>query len=50
MLFRGRVADLQDRSVEAITLRELNVKIAQDERVDRVILPIGDGMTWVRHR
>jgi O-methyltransferase len=50
MLFRGRVADLQDRSVEAITLRELNVKIAQDERVDRVILPIGDGMTLVRHR
>jgi O-methyltransferase len=50
MLFRGRVADLQDRSLEAITIRELNVKIAQDERVDRVMLPIGDGMTLVRYR
>jgi O-methyltransferase len=50
MLFRGRVADLQDRSLEAITIRELNVKIARDERVDRVILPIGDGMTLVRQR
>jgi O-methyltransferase len=49
-LFRGRVIDPQDRSPEANTLRELNVKIAQDERVDRVILPIGDGMTLVRRR
>jgi O-methyltransferase len=50
MLFRGRVADLQDHSLEATALRELNIKIAQDERVDRVILPIGDGMTLVRRR
>jgi O-methyltransferase len=50
MLFLGRVADLRDRSSSAITLRELNVKIAQDERVDRVILPIGDGVTFVRRR
>lgn len=49
-LFRGRVVDLQDCSPEAIALRALNVKIAQDERVDRVILPIGDGMTFVRRR
>jgi O-methyltransferase len=50
MLFRGRPADLQDRGSEATTLRGLNIKIAQDERVDRVMLPIGDGMTLVRRR
>jgi predicted O-methyltransferase YrrM len=50
MLFRGCVADLEDRSLEAVTLRELNGKIAQDERVDRVLLPIGDGVTLVRRR
>lgn len=50
MLFLGRVADLQDCSPGAITVRDLNVKIAQDERVDRVILPIGDGVTFARRR
>jgi O-methyltransferase len=50
MLFLGRVADLQDISPNAVAVRNLNVKIAQDERVDRVILPIGDGVTFVRRR
>jgi O-methyltransferase len=50
MMFLGRVADLHDRSSAATTLRELNAKIAQDERVDRVILPIGDGVTFARRR
>jgi O-methyltransferase len=49
-LFRGCVVDLQDRSVKAFTLRALNIEIARDERVDRVILPIADGMTLVRRR
>jgi O-methyltransferase len=46
----GRVADLRetDRSVAAI--RELNTRIASDERVDRVMLPVGDGMTLARRR
>jgi O-methyltransferase len=50
MLFLGRVADLKDQSLAALTIRDLNAKIAQDERVDRVILPIGDGVTFARRR
>ena len=50
MLFLGRAADLQDCSPGAVTVRNLNAKIAHDERVDRVILPIADGVTLVRRR
>lgn len=48
MLQDGGVADPADtgNSVEAI--RALNAKIAQDERVDAVLLPVGDGMTLAR--
>ena len=31
-------------------VRDLNSKIAADERVDRVLVPIGDGMTLARRR
>jgi predicted O-methyltransferase YrrM len=31
-------------------VRDLNNKIAADERVDRVLVPIGDGMTLARRR
>jgi O-methyltransferase len=50
MLFLGRAADLQDCSPAAVAVRNLNAKIAHDERVDRVILPIADGVTLVRRR
>jgi len=33
-----------------VAVRQLNAKIAGDERVDRVILPLGDGMTLARRR
>jgi O-methyltransferase len=51
MLQRGRVADSNESNVDAVVaVRKLNAKIAGDERVDRVILPLGDGMTLARRR
>ncbi len=46
----GRVADesADDENVRAI--RALNDKIARDERVDAVLLPLADGLTMVRVR
>ena len=46
----GRVADpsADDENVRAI--RALNEKIAADDRVDAVLLPVADGLTLVRRR
>jgi len=50
MLQGGRVSDASadDDSVRAI--RALNEKIATDERVDHVLLPLADGLTMARVR
>jgi predicted O-methyltransferase YrrM len=50
VLQHGRVVDptATDENVEAI--RALNEKIATDERVDHVLLPIADGLTLARVR
>src|SRR4029453_11033482 len=50
MLRRGRVADPEENDPDTLALRELNSKIAGDERVDRVLLPIASGMTLARRR
>ena len=50
MFFRGSVADPQDTDPLVSSIRRLNAKISADERVDRVVLPVGDGMTLVRRR
>jgi predicted O-methyltransferase YrrM len=50
MLRRGRVADPCDREADTVALRNMNTKIAADERVDRVLLPIASGMTLARRR
>ena len=49
-LRRGRVADANDLDADTLALRTLNTKIAMDERVDRVLLPIASGMTLARQR
>jgi O-methyltransferase len=50
-MFRlGRVADMNETDRDTVAVRKLNAKIACDERVDRVILPVGDGMTLARRR
>jgi predicted O-methyltransferase YrrM len=48
VLWYGRVADLEVNDRRTSILRDLNTKIHQDQRVELVILPIGDGMTVVR--
>lgn len=50
VLWGGDVADpsVRDESVQAI--RALNEKIAADERVDHVLLPVADGLTMARIR
>jgi O-methyltransferase len=50
MLQHGRVADANESRSGPVAVRKLNAKIAGDERVDRVLLPLGDGMTLARRR
>jgi caffeoyl-CoA O-methyltransferase len=50
MLWSGRVADPKARDGDTKNIRALNAKIAADERVDRVLVPIGDGMMLARRR
>lgn len=50
MLQRGRVADPGNRDPGPETIRALNERIAADERVEHVLLPIADGMTLARVR
>jgi predicted O-methyltransferase YrrM len=49
-LRRCRVADANDLDADTLALRTLNSKIAMNERVDRVLLPIASGMTLARQR
>lgn len=49
-LFGGRVADRDSSEQTTRAIRALNAKIANDARVDRVLLAVGDGMTLVHRR
>jgi predicted O-methyltransferase YrrM len=49
-LWSGRVADPSQDDDQVTAIRALNEKIHADERVDPVILPIGDGLTLARIR
>lgn len=46
----GRVADPDENQPSVAAVRDLNAKIAKDERGDRVLLTVGDGMMLVRRR
>ena len=50
VLWHGEVADPTVASENARTLHGLNEKIASDERVDHVLLPLADGLTLARVR
>ncbi len=49
-LREGQVADAQDHDAQIEIMRALNAKIAADERVDRALLPLRDGVTLARRR
>lgn len=48
VLWDGAVADPSDVTPSTVALRALNAKIAADDRVERCLVPIGDGLTIVR--
>ncbi len=50
MLWKGAVADPNDRSRQTETLRNLTRTIHTDRRVTPVLLPIGDGLMLARKR
>ncbi|MPY94736.1 MAG: SAM-dependent methyltransferase [Acidimicrobiia bacterium] len=50
VLWGGRVADDTARDADTVALRAFNDHVAADERVDRVMLAIADGITLVRKR
>ena len=50
VLWSGRVAASNDDDENTAFLRAINEKIATDERVDHVLLPLADGLTLARVR
>jgi predicted O-methyltransferase YrrM len=48
MLQSGDVANRSAKGASVRAIRALNAKIAGDDRVDAVLLPVGDGMTLAR--
>jgi predicted O-methyltransferase YrrM len=50
VLWGGSVARPADGDADTEALQALNVKLHTDERVDIVLLPIGDGLTLARKR
>jgi predicted O-methyltransferase YrrM len=44
------VLDTQHQDKDSVLLRELNLKISQDARVEKVLLPIRDGLYLIRKK
>lgn len=49
-LWSGQVVDPEDQSESTQAIRALNDKVADDERVDISLVPVGDGLTMARKR
>ena len=49
-LWSGRVLDPSDRSPDTVAIKAFNEAVARDERIETLILPIGDGLTLIRPR
>ena len=50
MLWGGDVADLSMKDTQTETIRSLNEKIQKDERVHFSLLPVSDGISFVRKK
>ncbi len=50
VLWGGKVADDSDQRESTSSIRALNETVAGDERIDLVMIPIGDGLTLARKR
>jgi caffeoyl-CoA O-methyltransferase len=50
VLWMGRVVDPLIDDEQTVAIRAFNQKVANDDRVDCVMLPISDGLTLLRVR
>jgi caffeoyl-CoA O-methyltransferase len=50
VLFMGTVVDSSVTNESVVAIRAFNDRVAQDERVDRVMIAVGDGLTLLRKR
>ena len=50
MLWHGDVADVSKNDSQTKKIRELSVKINQDERVEFSLLPLSDGLSFIRKK
>ena len=50
MLWHGDVADTKKTDSQTSTIRDLNLKINQDDRVEFSLLPLSDGLSFVRKK
>jgi len=48
VLWHGEVADEDNLDKYTINIREFNAHVANDKRVEQIIVPLGDGMTVCR--
>ncbi|MEM8745447.1 MAG: class I SAM-dependent methyltransferase [Actinomycetota bacterium] len=48
-LWSGAVLDDDDDSTDTVAIRDFNSMVADDPRTRQVLLPIGDGLTLIRH-
>ena len=49
-LWSGQVLDQSDESPNTVAMRKFNASVARDDRVEVVIIPIGDGMTLIQKK
>jgi caffeoyl-CoA O-methyltransferase len=49
-LWSGRVADRANNEATTVVLRDFNLRLHGDERIDLSLVPIGDGLTLARKR
>ena len=50
MLWGGDVVDLSIKDTQTVTIRSLNAKIQKDERVPFSLLPVSDGLSFIRKK
>jgi len=50
MLWHGHVVDAADNAPDTLAIRALNDKLANDERIESVLLPVADGLHICRKK
>ncbi len=50
MLWHGDVANLEKQDTQTTTIRDLNLKIKKDNRVNYSLLPLSDGLSFIQKK